>query len=465
MKSITVPPQFRTMFQSAQSDYAQGNVRKCLDKLVTLHKIERANGYIADGIAMMYRILAGLEFDNKNYTQALWWNEQAISENSTNMDFLTHRGNTYFDLHDFERANRDYVKALDRDINNGKCLTNYANYLMEFGEYETAKYYLVKALSVKQSEADMANTKETMSYCLLTLGEYEAGFHLYEWRRVTHGESYAEQESYPWPEWEGQPLQGKRLFIRTEQGFGDIIKFSRYINFIISAGCIITIHTDPKLHRFFEIVFSDCQVVSGPQLLDSSAQDYWVFLLSIPSRFKGIPTATPYMVMPPMGGFENKEKPKIGIVWHGNKEQKGDYKRSMSQKDIIPIIEANTNRFHFYSLQLGNEYLPYHGLTYTSPYISDWYDTAQIISAMDLIITVDTSVAHLAGAMRKPVWVMLSTSPGWHYPISGPSTEWYESATLIRQETRGEWDAVINVVNMKLANYPHVPFMKGGLVV
>lgn len=456
-------PSFVSLFNTAYNEYKKGNVHRCKDMLIELHAIEPQKGLIASGIAKMYRVLAEKEKSAKieYLIQALSWGRCAISEHPTHATYYAELGGTYYMLEDYVEMTALYKKALNKDINNIEANLNTAQYLSDIGDFTTAEKLYRKVLRLK---IDQAQAHEGLAYILLSTGRYQEGFNEYEWRKVSHSDLYQEQFNWPWPEWRGEPLAGKKLYIRTEQGFGDNIKFARYINFCISNGAIVTIHTDPRLERFFQVVFSDCRVVSGQVEFEAKEQDYWVYLLSIPSRFKGIPTYTPYMAMPPMEGFEHNLKPKIGLVWKGNPDNPKDEDRSATYMHFDKLI---SDRFQFYSLQLPPETFLHKDVIDCSPFIFDWLDTAAIVSAMDLIISVDTSVAHLAGAMAKPVWCLLSTNPGWHYPACGDENPWYGSMTLFRQASRGDWESVIQKVAYRLANYPHVPFAQqvGSIVI
>jgi hypothetical protein len=231
-----------------------------------------------------------------------------------------------------------------------------------------------------------------------------------------------ERPNLPWPEWRGERLEGKRLVVWPEQGLGDKIMFSRCLPLL--KGFDVTVLCEPALVRLFRQNFS-VDVVEASGQTEFPDPNFWVMYGSLPLRVGALPSA-PYLSVPPrsLGG--------IGVCAQGSPRHPNDANRSLFGEDAARLLS-----------------LP--GAVDLSPEASgatDFADTAEIIAGLDLVITVDTSVAHLAGALGKPVWILLpSEGLDWRWGQIGASTAWYPSATLYRQGAE-PWSSVLDRVIM-----------------
>ncbi|HEY9836969.1 MAG TPA: tetratricopeptide repeat protein, partial [Vampirovibrionales bacterium] len=310
-------------------------------------------------------------------------------------------------------------------------------------------------------QPDSAEAHFNLALSLLTAGDFPGGFAEYEWRWRIKG--YPALPHFEVPRWEGSDLTGKTLLLYGEQGLGDTLQFIRYASLLAQQGIRVVAWVAAPLISVLKTVPGIEGVSSKPEELEPF--ESWVPLMSLPrilgTTLTTIPATIPYLQPP-----ASRELPiesagfKIGIVWAGNPKHKTDYKRSCSLNIFQPLLTVPG--VQFYSLQKGQagetwqgKNLPIHDL---APYLHDFGDTAAAISQLDLIITVDTSIAHLAGAMGKPTWLLLAYTPDWRWGLEGSDSPWYPSLRLFRQQQPGNWqevgDRIAETLRQTVANFP-----------
>jgi hypothetical protein len=286
----------------------------------------------------------------------------------------------------------------------------------------------------------------------LTSGNYLAGWPYWEWRRSRKDlcRRY-EQGSY----WEGQDLSDKLFFLYGEQGFGDIIQFSRFILKVKERYPTVTIFyesSDP-LRELFRFNFPLARIIDTKTKPDF-AFDYHCSLLSLASIFRITVDTVPYMsgylradpnkiaIWSEKLGIKNK--PRIGLVWHGqdNKQTGVDSRRNIPFDLFRPLLNGTID---WYSLQLG---MKGSGLIDLTNDITDFSETAAFISCLDLVVTVDTAVAHLAGALGCKTWVLSRMDGCWRW-----TTPWYAKAEVFQQKTWLGWEDTVSQIEMRLSNF------------
>jgi len=291
----------------------------------------------------------------------------------------------------------------------------------------------------------------------LLQGNLQAGWPAYNWRFVF--DDYKGKLPYNRALWEGESLNGKTLLVLGEEGFGDQIQFFRYLPLIQKKyDCHIIFVTDPVLITLFQ----QCQGVDEliETLHPDIQYDYFIPIMSLAKVFntslETIPANIPYITPDPdlvslwKKRMNKKARLQIGLVWAGSPKNPNNRYRSCRFSDFSVL--ATLNDVHFYSLQMGPEseqadILPVGmPLTRCDKNIRDFSDTAAIIQNLDLIITVDTSMAHLAGALGIPVWVLLSVRSDWRWLLEREDSPWYPSMKLFRPTTPHNWDNVMQLV-------------------
>ena len=307
--------------------------------------------------------------------------------------------------------------------------------------------------------------------CLLALGDYANGWRKFEWRwQSANLKPY--QRRYAQPLWLGQePLVGKTILLWPDQGFGDVLQFCRYALLVQQMGAKVLLATSPSLLRLFMQSFAGTGIIVVPDGEDV-AFDFHAPLMSLPlacgtDSLKRIPVYHPYLFAAPANAPQTiaHKGLRVGLVWAGGyrphqPELKSvDAARSLKLTQFAPLAAlTQTKSMQFFSLQLGEpakqmanvQDFPLIDLTAD---LHDWADTAALIASLDLVISCDTAVAHLAAAMGKPTWVLSRFNGCWRWLQDRDDSPWYPTVRLFRQKTRGDWAAVIAEVAAALASY------------
>ena len=354
-------------------------------------------------------------------------------------------------------AMSSYRRALAIDPYLSETLSNLGAALADVGHFKEAIEHYRRALSIK---ADLPQTRWNYGISLLTLGDFENGWPLFEWRRRC-AES-GKLLNPPQPFWNGQPLNGQRILIHSEQGFGDAIHFMRYIPLIAERGGRVIVGCDPLQHGLLASV----QGVERFAVIGEPMTNFDVHcpLLSLPLIFKTtqatIPAQVPYIQADAELAAKWKQRLpgdgfKVGVVWGGAPTHRRDRWRSIELKQLVDL--AAIKGIHWISLQKGPGAIqaktPPPGMTIIdwTDELDDFADTAALMANLDLVITVDTAAAHLAGAMGKPTWVLLAFVPDWRWMLGRDDSPWYPTMRLFRQTSIGDWQAPIARLGQALA--------------
>lgn len=370
----------------------------------------------------------------------------------------------------FEEARKEAEKAVE--LSRGSMYEPYYNLgvvLVNLGDHEAAVNAYQSALSLTQDKSCLASYNVSAS--LLALGRWQEGWAAYESRFKVFEKIKSIHDRFPKHYEKGVPTKDKVIYVYSEQGVGDLIQFARYLpKFKSMTGAKIMLEPQTAIADLMANNFKFDRIVprkdgEWPQV--PSEVDYAISINSLPGLFeagmKPIPNK-PYIKAPVRNDALLKcDKTKVGICWAGNPDHVNDMKRSICLKHFAPLFDLDIQLF---SLQKGatgtrnwwGKYvnlmadLPTCNIIDLSPNLSDFNDTAYYISQMDVIITVDTSIAHLAGAMGKPTWLLLDKHNDWRWGISGKTTPWYPTMTIFRQEEAFNWPPVLQEVARQLAS-------------
>lgn len=316
-----------------------------------------------------------------------------------------------------------------------------------------------QAISLKP---DFADAHWNLSLMLLLSGQFERGWDEYEWR-WTVPEFRSPRRQFRQPQWIGQPLKGKRILLHAEQGFGDTIQFCRYAPLVAQLGGRVFLECPPELRRLLQTLPGVEQLVATGEPLPEF--DVHSPLLSLPrvfrTRLETIPNFVPYLQASPAQSAHwkhrvplPKDQLRVGLVWSGSAANPNDRVRSIPLRMLAPLLDAPGVRF--YSLQTGpaarqaRDAAGEFKSVVTTDAFEDFADTASLIAKLDLIISVDTAVAHLAGAMAVPTWVLLPSAPDWRWLLDRQDNPWYPTVRLFRQVNRDNWESVVRIVAAEL---------------
>ena len=359
-----------------------------------------------------------------------------------------------------EEAIDCFTKAVALRPNFVEAQTNLGNALAELNRTDEAIAVFERALAIRP---DLAQARWNLSLARLIKGDYAAGWDDFESRwevnRLTPGEG-CEQ-----PLWDGSDLNGRTILLRAEQGLGDTIQFVRYAPTVAARGGRVIVQCPPALVRLLRTCPGVEQVLGNDQPPPDC--DVQCPLMSVPRVLRATPQTpaakVPYLHADPadvaMWRERLSQEPglKVGLVWAGNPAHRSDRQRSAQLDRLAALAEVGGVRW--VSLQKGaaSEQLTQNPGFKMINWIAELknFADAALIANLDLIISVDTATAHLAGAMGKPTWLLLKFAPDWRWGLGRSDTEWYPTMRLFRQSVRGDWEGVARDVAeelRKLAN-------------
>jgi len=291
----------------------------------------------------------------------------------------------------------------------------------------------------------------------LAAGNWTDGWQHYEARWQTDNPLFAPRHPGI-PRWNGEPLAGKTLLLFAEQGFGDTLQFCRYASNLAATGAIIVIECQAGLRALLQTLPGVSQVFEPGEPVPPT--DFTLPMLSAPLAFGTTPETVPngengrYLFAEPAGVVPDVGALKIGVVWAGRSRSWAD-NRSLPAKLLSGLL-GKCSEFAWFNLQLEPSDEARRIIDSTacvtdlSPHISDFASTASLIESMDLVVTVDTAVVHLAGALGKPTWVLLPFAADWRWLLDREDTPWYPNTKLFRQRVAGDWPEVIDRVANEL---------------
>ncbi len=392
--------------------------------------------------------------------QALESYDRALTIKPDYAEALTNRGNALRELNRPEQALESYDRALTIKPGYAEALTNRGNTLLELKRPEQALKSYDRALTIKP---DYAEAHWNESLCRLLMGDFTLGWQKYEWRwKMEFLKSNV--RNFKQPLWLGkEELKNKTILLYSEQGLGDTLQFCRYVGQVAELGAKVILEVPLPLKALLKNLAGVTTILStGENLPDF---DYHCPLLSLPLAFKtdmGTITNSSYLkcdqhkIEEWEPRLDKSNKKRIGLVWSGNQSHKNDRNRSIALDEFKGFVD---DRADLYCLQkeLRSENKAIlehtHNIKFFGDQLKDFTDTAALVELMDLVITVDTSVAHLAGAMGKEVWILLPFNPDWRWLLDRSDSPWYQSAKLFRQPSIGDWNSVILDVKTALIDF------------
>jgi tetratricopeptide (TPR) repeat protein len=398
----------------------------------------------------------------KRFDEALASCDRALIVRPDYAEALSNRGIALQELNRVDEALASYDRALALKPDYAEALSNRGVTLQKLKRFDEALASYNRALAVRPDYAE-AHWNEAL--LRLLSGDFNRGWPKYEWRWKTDSFT-SPRRNFPQPLWLGEEaIAGRAILLHSEQGFGDTIQFCRYVPMVAAGGAHVILEVDRSLHELMIDLPGAAQIVSRGDKLPIF--DLHCPLLSLPlvfrTRFETIPADIPYLFVPKAYSEKWKQRLsksaaiRVGINWAGNANFGGDRNRSIGLSRLLPLLSSRD--VQFFSIQKDlragdSEILQNNSqITHLGEEIETFSDTAAIISLMDLIISSDTSVVHLAGALGKPVWILLQSVPDWRWLLDRDDSPWYPTARLFRQPKTGEWGGLVAHVHEALLNF------------
>jgi tetratricopeptide (TPR) repeat protein len=399
----------------------------------------------------------------KRFEEALASCERAVKLRPDYAEGFSNRGNALRGLKRFEEALASYDRALTLRPVFAEGLSNRGVTLHELKRFDEALASYDRALTLRPDFAD-GHLNEAVTR-LLT-GDFDRGWEKNEWRWKSEQLKIGER-NFAQPQWTGSnEIRNKTILLHAEQGFGDTIQFCRYVPRVVARAGRVILEVPKPLHALMSTIPGLAQIVSkGDPLPDF---DMHCPLLSLPlafgTRLETILAETPYLHASPSAAMNwdarlgPRSRPRIGLAWSGRPAHKNDHNRSIRLSALLPLLDVDAT---YISLQrdvrAGDAtVLQQRGeILHFGAELKTFSDTAALMSNLDLIIAVDTSVAHLAGALAKPIWILLPFVPDWRWLLDRDDSPWYPTARLFRQDDTREWDNVIARLHVALRDYVH----------
>lgn len=372
-----------------------------------------------------------------------------------------------------------YREALARKPDYPAAVCNLGRVMQQLGQHDEALAHYDRALRMDPALAEAHANRATV---LLALGRLREGWEEYEWRWRVKGFTTPRRD-FGRPLWDGAELGGRSILIHSEQGLGSAIQFARYAGLVASRGGRVIVECQRPLTRLFASLALDPKapvahlgahlgvriVAKGDPLPDF---DVHAPLMSLPhimgTSLDTIPREVPYLSVD--GALDELwrqrstawPRPRVGLVWAGNRRHDNDANRSMPAERLAPLLSEPG--ISFVNLQIGPAATDLARLPLTrdrryydpGPEIADFADTAAIIGHLDLVISVDTAVAHLAGALARPVWLLVPFVAEWRWLLERDDSPWYPTMRLFRQRAPGDWAELIGRVRTALLALPGV---------
>lgn len=377
-----------------------------------------------------------------------------------NTEQLIEAGNTCREHNDPEGALKHYAQALTQDRTSASAFNNYGNVLREIGEPEAAIPFLQRSIQLAPG-APTPNFNLAVAYLLS--GDYGRGWPQYE-QRWNFEHLAGTLPSFRQPRWTGQDLKDKTILVIQEQGLGDTIQFVRFIFGLHNAGARVILQVNDNLAPLFAgspVIHQIIDVKDTPENFD-----YWTPIMSIPGQLgvtlQNLPHQLQYLAARSDLARQwqellgPKKRLRVGVCWSGRPDSWINRHKGMPFETMLGLIQQNPGT-EWINLQVEctNEQakvLQQHGVKNYPGLIRNFADSAALIHHMDVVIGVDTAVAHLSCALGRPTWIPLNWyGTDWRWLLNRDSSPWYPSARLFRQPALGDWNTVIDRIHQYLS--------------
>jgi len=464
-------------------NYRQGRVREAIKYAEKAARLAPKNASFHSNLSQMYRLVGKLD-------KAREYGKRAVDLNPKFADALNNLGIVHYDLQDFAGAEEHYRQAIAVRPDFPEALNNLGNVLRLTQRYDEAASSYQQAIALRPTYSEAlanlgiaerdqghfeaatalfrraleANPKNANAHTCLAMiqllqGNWRQGLAGYEWRVVLPGFKRPRHRAQTW---RGEAIAGKRLLIFAEQGLGDTLQFARFLPALAAQGPQeVVFLVSPALRELLAAALPGVTVVDRVSPLD--AFDCSLPLLSLPLRLgvkdSGAIRGVPYLAAAPEHAAAWREllaplpSPRVAVAWAGNPQHANDRNRSIPFASFRRLLESPG--IGFVAAQPGAfaelAGLPPGTVVDAGERLSSFAATAGLLAGVDLVISVDTALAHLAGALGKEVWILLPPVPDWRWGLHGGATPWYATARLFRAEPGKGWEPTIGQVSGALA--------------
>src|SRR5580658_7865613 len=434
----------------------------------------------------------------KRFDEALASFDHALALRPDNAEALGSRGVTLHMLRRFDEALASYDRALALRPDHAEVHSNRSVALFELRRFAEALASCDRALALRPDYAeahtgfgvtlhalkrfddelrcyeralaarpDFVEAHYNRALCRLLIGDFDRGWAEHEWRWETEQFKHSKR-NFAQPQWTGsQEIAGKTILLHAEQGFGDTIQFCRYAPRVAALGARVILAVQEALRDLLRSLDGVVQVVSMGDAVPPF--DMQCFFLSLPlafgTRLATIPGETPYLRVSSQAvahwsaRLPPKTRPRIGLAWSGRPDHSNDQNRSIDLAAFLSPLKGIDATF----VSLQREVRAADAivlqersdLVHFGDELKDFSDTAALVAGLDLVISVDTSVAHLAGALGKPVWILLPFIPDWRWLLERDDSPWYPTARLFRQDDSRQWGGAFGRLRAALADFLH----------
>ncbi len=413
------------------------------------------------GMQAAYNNMGNMYRKMKRFQEAAGAFRKVIEHNPQLAEAHFNLGSTCLDNEQYDQAVHHLSTALRLKPGYADAWNNLALACKNMGDLDRARSYLDKALQI---DANLSLAHWNRSFIYLLQGDWLNGWKDFEWRFQTPQWRTLYPHRIEGERWDGKPMPGRTLLVHDEQGLGDTLQFVRYLPLARQRCGRLILETRRELTPLFNgLAGTDHIIIRSIDHPPKVAFDQYIPLMSLAGLLATTPDAlpldSPYIQAPadatahwrqhlPHGGF------KVGLVWAGRPEHANDGNRSCDLKQISTLLDLD--QVQFVALQKGPAARQIKTIQNSANIIQlgeqlkDFADTAGVLMNLDLVITVDTSVAHLAGALGRPVWVLIPYIPDWRWMMTGQRTPWYPTMSLFRQRNPKQWRAVIDDIKLSL---------------
>jgi Flp pilus assembly protein TadD len=387
----------------------------------------------------------------KDYARAQRAYQRLVAGGAHDPNTFFHAGVAAFKHGDLVGAERWFHASAMIDPKAPRAFINLGMIYRTWGYVKQAVACLERAVTLAP---DSAEAHWNLANALLVSGDFERGFAEYEWRFRRTGR---EERKLALPRWRGEPLGGRTLLLTIEQGLGDAVHFVRFAAQAAARGARVVMECHPGLESLLATAPGVARTVTAGAPVEDAA--CYLPLMSLPhvleTRLETLPAPIPYLAVPESASpFALSGELKVGLVWRGNPKHEADDKRSVTLELLAPLLAVPG--VSWFSLQVGDvaaerEASPFAArMIDLAPDLKDFGAAASAVSALDLVISVDTAVAHLAGALGKPVWTLIAEANDWRWLSARSDTPWYPTMRLFRQHRGRAWQPAVKKMAIEL---------------